>query len=340
MNKKKFICFVAGRSGGHIIPAMTYAQQELHQNPDYSLLFFSTHTQLDKSLVNLYPFIMHYCALTLDNIPHTILRYPKFLLHLVIAFIRSLYYLCYTRPIYVMSMGGYVSIPVCLAARVLRIPVYLFELNAIPGRATNFLARFAQKIHVCFPQALHFFPTQKVVISPYPLRFTPADKIDKVAACLQLGLNPAQKVILILGGSQGSQFINHVFTEFTQAHPEIVQQLQVIHQVGSLASEQIIAIYQQHIISARVFDYKSDLQIYYSAADIVIGRAGAGTLFELAFFEKKSVIIPLETTATDHQLTNAQAMAEEHPNLFTVIRQPEIEKHKTNFYNQLISLLT
>lgn len=336
MAKQKYICLVAGRSGGHIVPAMTFGHDFLHKNLDYQIVFFSTHTKLDKALVKLYPFISHSISLTLENFPgKNILKYPLFIFQLVTAYLKSLAVLRQYRPDYVLSMGGYISIPVCLAARTLRIPVELFELNATPGRATSFLARFARKIHVCFSHAKRFFNPKKVIFTPYPLRFSESDKVSKAHACVQLGLDPAKKILLVLGGSQGSRFINNLLSQFVQKYAHELKQVQIVHQTGSTDSELIEKEYFNHAISVQVFDYKSDLQLFYCAADLVIARAGAGTLFELAFFEKNSIIIPLETSITAHQLDNARVISHEKPNLFTVIRQLDIEKDIDKFFEKI-----
>ena len=136
MNKQSVICVVAGKSGGHIVPAMTYATFCIDKNPNSKLLFFSTHTELDRTITALYPAVTFHVPLVMNTIPgFKLSQYPVFIWQNLQAFGKSFRSLYRLRPEKVMSMGGYVSLPVCLAAWFLRIPVELFELNATPGKA-------------------------------------------------------------------------------------------------------------------------------------------------------------------------------------------------------------
>lgn len=333
---KKFIALVAGRSGGHIIPGMTYAEQYKKMHPDIHVLFFSTDYHLDKAIIDLYPWIDQYVPLSLVNFPGiNIFRYPLFIFQFIKCFFISCYNLYTYAPGKIVSMGGYISIPVALAGWLMAIPVELFELNAVPGRAAYQIARFASKINVCFAQAQKYFPEEKTHFVSYPLRFNKKENIGRLAACNKLMLDPSKKVLLVLGGSQGSRFINKLLKELSEHYFINHQDIQIIHQTGALDVEPLQLVYQKHNIVSHVFDYKHDLQLCYEAADLVIARAGAGTLFELAFFEKLAIIIPLETKITDHQLDNAYAMQEMHPELFTVVRQQEIEHSIGNFYQKI-----
>ena len=224
------------------------------------------------------------------------------------------------KPAELVSTGGYIAIPVVLAARLARIPVTLIELNAEPGKATQFLARFAQTLCICFKQTALFF-TQKTELIDYPIRFS-----DK-PACPErtrrtLGIDTTKKVLLILGGSQGSQALNTLCIDALK-QSNASDQLHIIHQTGTEHIQTMKEWYKQHALSATVFAYHHDLAPYYAIADKIISRAGAGALFELIHFQKQALIIPLETASTYHQLTNAYACAANHPHLIKVVRQHE-----------------
>ena len=149
----KTICCVAGRSGGHIVPCLTWAKKSDAQN----ILFFSTHVALDRELLKDEP--VKHIPLTLNNIPYrNPLRVAQFAWHFTIAYLKSLYYLYKYKPQKVLSTGGYIALPVCLAAKFLRIPVELFELNVSPGKATKFLAPLAHTINICFKKSRRYFP--------------------------------------------------------------------------------------------------------------------------------------------------------------------------------------
>ena len=154
---KKAICVVAGKSGGHIIPGLNYAQNILHQHHEQDLLFFSTHNKLDADLLKNNKLVTHHVPLHLENIPYKKLyRLPLFGLQLISSFFKSLFWLIKKRPSLVISMGGYISIPVCFAARLLNIRTELFELNVIPGKATSFLSHHVSLVRTCFPETKQY----------------------------------------------------------------------------------------------------------------------------------------------------------------------------------------
>ncbi len=334
------LCCVTGRSGGHLIPCLTYAAALRADKPDLDLLFFSTTSPLDISLVRSYSFITYFIPLSLGNFPRKkISKYPYFIVQLLWVFLKSFFVLYKKRPERVISMGGYISIPVCLAARLLRIPVELFELNVIPGKANLFLAAYTHHINIVFPEAQRYFTRKKCAIVPYPLRFSAEHKLKREEAHRHLGLVSTKKTVLILGGSQGSQFLNKVFVQFVYSVPTVVAHCTILHQTGSGNIEEVQAAYKQAGISALVFEYRHDIHMLYSAADLVICRAGAGTLFEVLFFNKSAFVIPLQTATTNHQQDNARAIAAQYTQLITVFNQADLEKDSTVFYNKIVQVL-
>jgi len=322
--KSQTIAYAAGHSGGHIIPCLSLAAQELKNNEN-RCIFFSTTAALDTQILKNNPLVNTHIALHVTP-PRRWYQIPGHLLRMVSAFFKSLFHLARSKPSKIITTGGLVAVPVCFAAWVLRIPIELYELNAVPGKAVKFLAPFATRIFVCFGNATKFFPATKCSRVDYPLRYhgTPQTK-DK--AIDKLKLDTSRKTVFILGGSQGSHFINRAIAQMLTQHDDLQSKLQIIHQTGASDATDYAAIYRELTIPAHVFQFASDLTPFYAAADLVIARAGAGTIFETLYFKTPCILIPLETNATDHQVENAQAMAEEHPALFTVIKQDEIEKN-------------
>lgn len=347
MEKNKIICVVAGKSGGHIIPGMTYVHNFVKAHPEYNVLFFSTDSQLDRSIIALYPYVFSYVPLKMMGIPGVkIWLYPLFFFQFMRAFFISFRQLKRMRPDRVVSMGGYISLPVCLAARALKIPVELFELNAVPGKAVLWLAPLARTIYCCFDEARAYFTKYHTELAEYPLRFGYEDRIATSGAQVQLGLDTKKKTLVILGGSQGSRSINELMKGFFLAYPQVAKTIQVVHQAGPHGLAQLKEFYKQLGVSALVYDYDHNLQYTYCAADLIIARAGAGTLFEIGFFEKKAIIIPLEVASTGHQVDNAFAMQHldamraeylKRKPLFTVIRQADISADPVPFYHAIVS---
>lgn len=335
---KNVICAVAGGSGGHIIPGIVTMQSL--KDSDTEILFFITDTALDRDITSSYNSEFTYCYLSLEPAPgKRFWRYPFFFYRLMQATIESFKILRTKKPESVMAMGGLISVPVCLAAWMLNIRVVLFELNAIPGKAVQWLAPFADTIFVCFEEAGAYFKKKSVAVVPYPHRF------NKKSLSVNLQLDPAKKTILVLGGSQGSYGINHLLRRFVEELSDDAQHFTILHQTGSYPYEQespsiwFDRFYKKHAIDARVFDFSADLQTHYHAADVIVCRAGAGTLFEIEHFNKQALLVPLEYAAQGHQVDNAFAMIKRRSDLFTLIRQHQAQKSLSLFKERLTMLI-
>jgi UDP-N-acetylglucosamine--N-acetylmuramyl-(pentapeptide) pyrophosphoryl-undecaprenol N-acetylglucosamine transferase len=334
------LCGVAGASGGHIIPGVIYMQSEAHKE-GAQVLFFSTNTRFDQSILGHYSTHFIHCSLPVIPVPgKKVWRYPIFAYRALQAFMISLRALRRYRVERVVSMGGFISVPVCLAARFLQIPVHLYELNAVPGKAVRWLAPIAQTILVCFPEAAIFFDSRKVHRVDYPLRFGVGDTMSREAARAHFGITSSKKIVLVLGGSQGSQALNRLVKRFFEKN--VLTDSAVIHQTGSTQGDpkkEFDHFYKEQGVEAVVFAYTHELNIAYEAADLVISRAGAGSLFELLFFQKKSIIIPLEASAEAHQLENALSMCARYPKLFTLVRQTDAERNPALLYDLIRNAL-
>lgn len=319
------LCFVAGKSGGHLLPCITQAEKILQANTTSQIYLFSSGSSLDYTIMEKHPTIHHYVPAKIESIPfQQPWLLPKFIWDTVHYFCNSLYKLWQLKPSKIVSFGGLNSIPVCLAGKLLGIPFELYELNVQPGKAIKFLSYFTNTVHICFAQTAQYFTNKKTVLTAYPIRFTDADRIYNKQELLQTwNLQPHKKTILILGGSQGSIFVNQAIKNCIEQDPAFAEQIQVIHQAGIYDQHDYQEFYQNHNIPAVVFAYNEQLQNFYNLADVIVCRAGAGTLFEVEFFKKPCIIIPLQTELNDHQLENAQAMAEMYPERFSVIQQKD-----------------
>jgi UDP-N-acetylglucosamine--N-acetylmuramyl-(pentapeptide) pyrophosphoryl-undecaprenol N-acetylglucosamine transferase len=330
------ILVIAAGSGGHILPALTFATAWCARVAGRAISFIGSHKKLDATILKNSTNFVHAEFYYLINLPGLkFWRYPMFLFQLIRIFVHSYFLLRSQKPELVYSTGALLAIPVCIAARLLRIPVVLHELNAQPGKAILFLAPFATKILLTFESSKSFFKHNavKCEVHSYPIRFSEQDKqLTKTAAYIELceltgyHFSKSKRTFFVLGGSQGSQFLNEAIKIWILSLAQAERDgIQIIHQSGAAQAKELQKFYEGLHIPAFVFAYYHQLQTMYCVADLVVCRAGAGTLFELLFFNKKSVVIPLEGLADDHQLINAQLMAAEHPELFTVIRQGEVE---------------
>ena len=344
---------VAAGSGGHIIPAIQCAQQWHEKNPTGSIIFFTGTSELEKKIFRNYPFISKVIHLSLPQfsrrrwwlIPWIALR------GIVLACTGIGYNLSY-RPEKIISTGGLLALPFCLATRCCRRRVEVYNLDVIPGKAVRALLPFAHVIYTTFPQAqkkccaYRKDYSYKCVTAPYPLRFDQSHRnTDRNDVITRINTMIAQrsshnyfeasrKTIFVLGGSQGSLLLNDLIKKFVEQEAS-GNNIQIIHQTGAFQEYQWINFYAEHHIPALTFSYDERVHEYYVLADVILCRAGAGTLFEVAFFNKPCIVIPLVASTTDHQVYNARAMAEQYPELFTVIEQHEVNDNPDRIWQAL-----
>ena len=332
---------VAGCSGGHIIPALTILGKLKEHDKNSKILFFSTNNILDNTILRKNKIVDAHINLDLPNVTKkTLFYYPLFLGLSIFAFMRSFFLLCSFNPRELISTGGYVSIPVCVAAWLLKIPIVLYELNVTPGKASKFLGPLASSIIVCFPEAKSSFGGNKTQVSNYPVRFNAEIlTIDKLKARQILQVDRNKKTLFIIGGSQGSEFINNLIKDWVKNNHDL-SNIQIIHQTGKNNLKDLVNFYHEEKVKAYLFDYKEDINLCYSAADIIVSRAGAGSLAEIIFFKKQAIVIPLFTKENQHQVENGRSIQITHPELIKVCDQRIIEKDKSKFFDLLNNLLS
>jgi len=212
-------------------------------------------------------------------------------------------------PDVVFSKGGYPSVPVVIAARFLGIPVVVHESDSYPGRSNKMAAKWAKKIAVSYKEAVEYLPKEKTAFVGNIVRKDMREPIE-VGAYEYLKLNGGLKTILIVGGSQGAKAINDVVIN---SLPDLIDKYQIIHQVGTKNFEEIKSLSEvilqdnQNSVRYNIYPYLNKLALRMSAgvADLVISRAGAGFIAEIASWGKPSIIIPIEKSNGDHQRKNA-----------------------------------
>lgn len=212
-------------------------------------------------------------------------------------------------PDVVVSKGGYGSVPTVVAAAFYRIPILLHESDSVPGLATRLLARFAQIIAVGFRETkLDPKYAKKMVVTGIPVNNL-ITQLTQDEAKAKFGMERNEKVLLVMGGSQGAKQINEILLKILY---QLIDMTAIIHIAGptqfkavqSVASEILAASPRKHLY--QIYPYLTDLMPYaLVAADVVISRAGATTLAEIAILKKPSIIIPLSSAAGNHQYQNA-----------------------------------
>lgn len=318
------------------MPCLTIAQGY----SDSNILFFSTPLELDKKIINQSGIVSHHQIVPFYYKPRSFFEYVSCALYAIISFFSAIKTFTYYWPDRLITTGGICAIPIVFAAFCLSIPVDMYVLDAVPGKALIALAPLATHIYCCFESAKMYFKQKNVSLSSYPVRYSDDQlSVSKKEAYAQLGFDSSKKTICILGGSQGSHFLNDIILQWIHDNPDASLKINIIHQYGNDKRYDFKKWYQQHEIDAISFDYVSDLCFYYAAADLVIARAGAGTIFELHAFGKKTILIPLHADSTAHQIDNAQSIVQMYPDLFTFLLQKDIELNSGLLYKKISDVL-
>ena len=210
------------------------------------------------------------------------------------------------KPDLVLGVGGYVTGPVILAARLLGVPCCIHEQNSVPGLTNRLLGRFVHKIFISLPGSEPYFPAAKTVLTGNPVR---QELLS--AAAMPVKKENQSPTLLVLGGSQGAHRINMLMLQaFAEHRSALPLGLTVIHQTGSRDEEEVRKEYTRLGIRAQVAAFFTDMATLYREADLVVSRAGATTLTELMLFAKPAILIPYPYAADNHQEKNGLFLAE------------------------------
>lgn len=225
------------------------------------------------------------------------------------AFIKIYFY----APDLIFSKGGFGSLPVVIAGTLLGVPISMHESDVIPGQTNKLLSKFAFKIYVAFPEKqTKFFPLKKMTWVGNPIRKTILNGSQNKAKEI-LNLKYKKPTILILGGSQGSTRVNELVIQIA---PKMLKFFEIIHQTGQFDYERVkrqtsALIKEELKAEYHAYDFldEEQLQNAYAASDVIVARAGSGTIFEISAIGRPSILIPLPEAAQNHQLKNALVYA-------------------------------
>lgn len=312
------IVFTGGGSGGHIFPIIALCRElrRIYPKKDLKLVYLGPKDEFGALLFSQEGIrvktIMSGKIRRYFGISSFFLNLIDIFFRIPFGIIQAFLYLFFSAPDLIFSKGGYGSIPSVLAGWFLGIPIFLHESDVSPGMTNRFLSKLAVEIFVSFPKTEYFSP-KKMILIGNPVRREILEGSKETAKGL-FRLSGEKPVVLILGGSQGAQRINDVVLVML---PEILKEFEVIHQAGSKNFKQVSK--EAEVIAPD--DFKKFYHLYpflkeeelkhaSAAADLIIGRAGAGTIFEIAALGKPSILIPLPEAAQNHQLNNAYAFSQ------------------------------
>lgn len=304
MNCARDILIATGITGGHFFPALSFADKYRERHPGAQITFLlSRHrTSFDQAVL-----LREYQFKVIELDPPSRYFSKDFLLVLFRTFkgtIQTLLYVFKKKPSALVSFGSYGSFPSVVSAWIFRIPIVVHEQNSVFGFANQSSGLFAKKVGVSFQKTIGRVSPKKIVYVGYPLRESLRELSDKVSE------KDRSFDLLVLGGSQGSSVLNNVVLEFVSLlSGEEKEKIAVIHITGQEQFESVRRRYRIIGVKNEVYGFASDMARFYRRADLVIARAGAGTIFELAAFGLPSILVPYRF-AYGHQSINARYLQE------------------------------
>jgi UDP-N-acetylglucosamine--N-acetylmuramyl-(pentapeptide) pyrophosphoryl-undecaprenol N-acetylglucosamine transferase len=312
------LLIAGGGTGGHLFPGVAIAEELRSREPDAVIKFVGTRRGIEARVLPDLGWDVEFIEVSglktvgAANAMKGAFRLPKAMLQarrIVKAF----------NPDAVIGVGGYASGPIVLAARMRGVPTAICEQNSIPGLTNKLLGRVVKSVFLSFDESKRFFKDKKIVMSGNPVR---RDLLQKL---LTAGASPDQKVhVLIVGGSQGAVAVNELASKALASIKDVP--LSIVHQTGEKDLEATSTRYREAGIDADCRAFIKDMAAAYGRADLIIGRAGATTVAELAIAGKPALFIPYPFAADNHQELNAKEMADKGAAL--MFRQADLTADK------------
>ncbi|MEQ8765200.1 MAG: UDP-N-acetylglucosamine--N-acetylmuramyl-(pentapeptide) pyrophosphoryl-undecaprenol N-acetylglucosamine transferase [Planctomycetota bacterium] len=300
----KHVVLAGGGTGGHLVPGINLAEGIQRRWPEARITFFTSGRPVEHKLLE-------------GRFEGRVLPAPKggatwrrglsSVRAVPEAFIRAYTHFLKVKPSAFVGLGGYAAVPAALAARSLRVPIYLLEQNVVPGRATRCLSAMATEIHCQWDETLEKLSDRsRTLVSGTPLR---ADLTQERTeqAYRERGLEPARPTLLVMGGSQGACSVDDAVVRSLEKAKG--RRWQAIHLTGAGEEERVRAAYRTAGLPHWVASFASDMPAIYALADLVLARAGGTTCAELAAAGLPAVFVPYPWHKDKHQYRNAQAMA-------------------------------
>ncbi|HCY43009.1 MAG TPA: undecaprenyldiphospho-muramoylpentapeptide beta-N-acetylglucosaminyltransferase [Prolixibacteraceae bacterium] len=307
--KKLKVIISGGGTGGHIFPAISIANELKERFPDTEFLFVGALGKMEMERVPAAGY--HIVGLPVMGFP----RKPSFKM---LTFFLKLYksmrmarkVIAGFKPDVAIGVGGFASGPVLKAAVRKGVPAVLQEQNSYAGVTNKVLSVDVDKICVAYPHMERYFPAKKIVFTGNPIRKNLIEAIvNKSEAYQFFGLDESKPVVLIIGGSLGARTLN----ESVMASLQLIRnsEVQIIWQTGSFYYKEMLErLGNSGPENLFPMEFVSRMDLAYALADVVISRAGAGTISELCLLAKPCILVPSPNVAEDHQTKNAMALVE------------------------------
>lgn len=316
MDNELRIIISGGGTGGHIFPAISIANAIKAKRPDAKILFVGALGRMEMQRVPAAGYEIKglpICGFDRKNIFKNVMVLYKIWKSQLIAkkIIRRF------KPMAAVGVGGYASGPTLNKCAAMGIPCLIQEQNSYAGVTNKLLAKKAQKICVAYEGMERFFPAEKIILTGNPVRQALLENtVSKEEAIKAFGLDPSKKTILIVGGSLGARTVN----ESVMQHLDLIEEsgVQFIWQTGKYYSNEIKERLKDHkeMPMLKVTDFISDMNAAYTAADLVISRAGASSISEFCLIGKPVILVPSPNVAEDHQTKNVMALVNKDAALY------------------------
>jgi len=297
------LMIACGGTGGHLFPGLAVA--EAVRRRGHEVKFFVSGKEVDRRALSGAGESAHGIEIPAVGW-RGFLWAGSFVMHLISAVMKAGEEMKAFRADALLGMGGFVSGASVGAARRAKIPYFLHESNAIPGRATKLLSRGAKKVFVGFQECARRLPQEQTVVTGTPVRHR-LGGISKEEALKKLGLHPKRHLVAVLGGSQGARGLNEAMLRGLAALKGEAATMQILHLAGEAHADQVRQAYQGTGFHAVVMGFCDEMEAVYAAADLVVARSGAGTLAELAACGVPAILVPFPAAVDDHQMANAHA---------------------------------
>lgn len=306
-NKNPKFIISGGGTGGHIFPAISIANALKALFPEADILFVGAEGKMEMERVPAAGYPIEGLPVSGFDRKH-LLRNIKVIYNLLRSIIKARKIIRRFNPDVVIGVGGYASAPVLRAASAFKIPTLIQEQNSYAGVTNKLLAQKAARICVAYDEMERFFPKEKIIKTGNPVRQDLLSVTPKAEAAYRFfGLDPDKKTILIVGGSMGARTINQ--SVIANLNMLISAEVQVIWQTGKFYIQEAQAAFEPYRCNRIVITaFVSRMDYAYAIADLVISRAGAGSISELCLLAKPAILIPSPNVAEDHQTKNAMAL--------------------------------
>lgn len=320
--KAKRIIISGGGTGGHIFPAIAIANALKRLDPATEILFVGANGRMEMEKVPAAGYKI--IGLDIQGIQRKSLwKNAMFPVKLLSSVRKSIKIIKDFKPDAAVGVGGYASGPLLYAASLKGIPYLIQEQNSYAGITNKWLGKKAKKICVAFDGMEKFFPGGRIIKTGNPIRRESVDIANKhMQAAELLKLSPDKKTILVTGGSLGARTLNNSI--MGGLDKLIAADVQVIWQTGKFYYKGIIEkLGENYHSNIRIMEFLNRMDLAYAAADVIISRAGAGTIAELCVVGKPVILVPSPNVAEDHQTKNALALVQENATVFVADRDAE-----------------